>query len=164
MSEVCNMRFGILPSGMVTTTKSHPRGTSATDPGFAPVSFAKSTRVSGPRELATTTSCSSRVKCRVRVAQCSQYRCSLFSYSFSCQFSFTASEPPNLRESRLSNDHSQVAESHFNRLKLALQSGATHTIDNRRGDLDQSLSDSADLLAPLHLCALALVPLRFHIK
>src|ERR1035437_9350943 len=51
---------------MVTTTRSRPRGTSATVTGLAPVSLARSARLFGPRELATATSCPKRVKCRVR--------------------------------------------------------------------------------------------------
>src|SRR3954470_22554441 len=48
---------------MVTTTRSRPRGASSTVTGLAPVSFANPASVSGPRELAMTTSCPRRVKC-----------------------------------------------------------------------------------------------------
>src|SRR4051794_15201185 len=52
---------------MVTTTTSPDRAASATVTAFAPVSAARSASVSGPRELATATSCPSAFRRRVRV-------------------------------------------------------------------------------------------------
>src|SRR3984893_8279658 len=60
-------RSGTFFSGIVTTTTSPNLAASLTDTGFAPVSAAKSASDSGPRELATATSCPKAVKRWVRV-------------------------------------------------------------------------------------------------
>ena len=89
--------WGILPSGIVTTTKSRPRGASDTGTGLAPVSFARSARVAGPRELATTTSCPRRVKCRVRAPPIFPApMIPIFNFFF--MFPSTATEPTNVAE------------------------------------------------------------------
>ena len=58
---------GMCPSGMVTITTSPDRAASFAVTAFAPVSLSRSASVSGPREFATTTSCSSARRRRARV-------------------------------------------------------------------------------------------------
>jgi hypothetical protein len=53
--------------GIVTITTSPARAASSTVTGLAPVSFASCSSDSGPRELATDTSCPSAVKRRASV-------------------------------------------------------------------------------------------------
>ena len=53
--------------GMVTTMRSTPRTASGTETAVAPVSAARLESVSGPRELATETSCPNAVRRRVNV-------------------------------------------------------------------------------------------------
>ena len=52
-------RLGMFFSGMVTMTTSPARAASSTVTALAPVSAARAASVSGPRELATETSCPS---------------------------------------------------------------------------------------------------------
>ena len=60
-------RTGTLVSGMATTTTSAPRTAPPGVAGVAPVSAARSASVTGPRELATETSCPMAVSRRVSV-------------------------------------------------------------------------------------------------